>query len=167
MQFTIIIYSDLSVFHPWIISNTQKKELLRSIMLMPVLYKADTFQLSYWICSKKSVLAQPQLPGLLEGAAMSCLYWKEWLVPGWWEGKVRFLTLPDPLAKTHSLPRVFPRPPASITAFSKKLEAIREEKQHEDMWERDDRRDLGNTKRRNTEIELSHYFRRTSTNEGE
>lgn len=35
------------------------------------------------------------------------------------------------------------------------------------MWERGDRRDLGVTKRRNTEIELNHCFRRASTNEGE
>lgn len=47
IQFTIIIYSDLPVFHPWIISNTQKKELLRSITLMPILYKAHTLQFSY------------------------------------------------------------------------------------------------------------------------
>lgn len=63
IQFTIIIFSDLPVFHPWIISNTQKKELLRSIMLMPILYKADTLQFSYWICSKKSVLAHHSYQG--------------------------------------------------------------------------------------------------------
>lgn len=68
-------------------------------------------------------LGTPQLPGLLEEAEMSCLYRKDgfWLVGR----EIRFLALPDPLANTHSLLRVLLRPPASITAFSNKLEAIR------------------------------------------
>jgi len=53
------------------------------------------------------------------------LYGKEWFVSGSWEKKVRTLPLQDPLATKHSLPRIFSRPPASITAFSKKLEASR------------------------------------------
>lgn len=147
---------------------------------MPIAYNADAFQFSHWICSKKSMswhsyrafgrCIQPELPGLLEDAEVSCLYRKEWFVSGWWEEKVRTLALQDPLAEKHSLPRIFSRPPASITAFLKKLEASRGRKiawpQVGKSWQQRPGEDKGKKYRNRTQPlfqESLHQWRRKNS----
>lgn len=115
-------------------------------------------------------IPQPESPGLLEDAEVSCLYRKEWFVSGWWEEKVRTLALQDPLAKKHSLPRIFSRPPASTTAFLKKLEASRGRKiawpQVGKSWQQRPGEDKGKKYRNRTQPvfqESLHQWRRKNS----
>lgn len=113
------------MFHPWLIANTQIKSSWDPPCWCLFCTKQTLSSSLTEYVPRNLCLGTLELPGILEEAEMSCLYRKKLLVSGWWEEKVTFLALPDPLAKTHSLPRVLSRPPASTTAFSKELEAIR------------------------------------------
>lgn len=97
-------------------SLTQKKEILRPIMLMPILYKADTFQLS-----------SEHVPRNLSRHTSYQGFWKRLKCPVYTGKNGLFLVSGKRkiscFAKSpgKDLPRVCSRPPASITAFSKKV----------------------------------------------